>query len=197
MLETDGLTIDDVDVKVLPFPQMAIAFANKAIDAAIVIPPFHLDVARQRPRRQLQGPRRSGQAAPADDRGEHDQHRLGEGAIERSRNYYNAYLRGVRDYCNAYHGGKNRAAMIDLLIKTGTENRPEVLNKYPWPARDPNGRDQRREHARHAGLVQAEQVQQCAAAGGAARRYVLRRLCGAKLGPFVLENKDSKLAGCR
>src|SRR4030081_186434 len=32
MLETDGLTIADVDVKVLPFNQMAIAFANKAID---------------------------------------------------------------------------------------------------------------------------------------------------------------------
>src|ERR1700726_3060670 len=40
MLETDGLTIADVDIKVLPFNQMAIAFTNKAIDAAIVIPPF-------------------------------------------------------------------------------------------------------------------------------------------------------------
>src|SRR3954454_24539351 len=40
MLETDGLTIADVDVKVLPFPQMPIAFRNKAVDAGIVIPPF-------------------------------------------------------------------------------------------------------------------------------------------------------------
>src|ERR1700704_1877388 len=40
MLETDGLTLGDVDIKVLPFPQLAVAFANKAIDAAIVIPPF-------------------------------------------------------------------------------------------------------------------------------------------------------------
>src|SRR4030081_1523742 len=40
MLEPDGLTLNDVDVKVLPFPQMAVAFANKAIDAGIVIPPF-------------------------------------------------------------------------------------------------------------------------------------------------------------
>src|SRR5580704_617930 len=36
MLETDGLTIADVDIKVLPFNQMAIGFTNKAIDAAIV-----------------------------------------------------------------------------------------------------------------------------------------------------------------
>src|ERR1700694_4221626 len=40
LLEADGLTLADVDIKVLPFTQYAIAFANKAIDAAIVIPPF-------------------------------------------------------------------------------------------------------------------------------------------------------------
>ena len=40
MLEREGLTIADVEIKVIPFPQMAVAFANKAIDAAIVIPPF-------------------------------------------------------------------------------------------------------------------------------------------------------------
>jgi len=55
------------------------------------------------------------------------------------RNYYAAYLRGARDYCNAYHGGKDRAAMIDVLIKSGTENRPQLLHDYPWPARNPNG----------------------------------------------------------
>src|SRR6266851_9115550 len=40
LLETDGLSLNDVDIKVLPFTQYAIAFANKAIDAAIAIPPF-------------------------------------------------------------------------------------------------------------------------------------------------------------
>src|SRR5947209_766882 len=40
ILETEGLTIADVDVKVLPFPQMPVAFRNNAIDARIVIPPF-------------------------------------------------------------------------------------------------------------------------------------------------------------
>src|SRR5215470_12336650 len=37
LLETDGLTIADVDIKVMPFTQMAIAMRNKAVDAAIVI----------------------------------------------------------------------------------------------------------------------------------------------------------------
>ena len=86
---------------------------------------------------------------------------------------------------------------VDLLIKTGTENRPDVLNKYPWPARDPNGRiniesmlDMQAWYDRNKmsnanfpadRLVQTSYVQEAAQ----------------KLGPFVLENKDSKLSGCR
>src|SRR5499426_3248491 len=35
MLESDGLTITDVEIKVIPFTQYAVAFNNKAIDAAI------------------------------------------------------------------------------------------------------------------------------------------------------------------
>ena len=34
MLEREGLTITDVEIKVIPFPQMSVAFTNKAIDAA-------------------------------------------------------------------------------------------------------------------------------------------------------------------
>ena len=40
LLALGGLSINDVDLKVLPFPQYALAFANKAIDAGLVIPPF-------------------------------------------------------------------------------------------------------------------------------------------------------------
>ena len=44
-LSADGsilakLKLSDVDVKVLRFPQMGAALANKAIDAALLIPPF-------------------------------------------------------------------------------------------------------------------------------------------------------------
>ena len=40
MLEREGLTLADVDLKIFPFTQMGIAFKNKAIDAALLIPPF-------------------------------------------------------------------------------------------------------------------------------------------------------------
>ena len=44
MLETAGLTIADVDLKVLPFSQYALAFENKAIDAALAILPFTMQL---------------------------------------------------------------------------------------------------------------------------------------------------------
>src|SRR5262245_65268994 len=40
ILKTVGLGFKDVDLKFIPFGQVAVAFANKAIDAAFVIPPF-------------------------------------------------------------------------------------------------------------------------------------------------------------
>src|SRR5258708_28042909 len=40
MLDTAGVAISDVAVKIFPFTQMPVAFANQAIDAAVVIPPF-------------------------------------------------------------------------------------------------------------------------------------------------------------
>ena len=197
MLETDGLTIADVDVKVFPFTQMAIAFTNKAIDAAIVIPPFtsqFLDqgfgVAFKSPDDLVKPWPLTIAVAMINTDWAKPRHDL-------MRNYFTAYLRGVRDYCQAYHGGSNRAEMIQRLIRTGTETREDLLYKYPWPARDPNGRinvasmlDMQAWYIKNKftdAELPADRLVDTSYADFAV----------AKLGPFVLENKDSKLAGCR
>ena len=197
MLETDGLTIADVDIKVLPFNQMAIAFTNKAIDAAIVIPPFtsqFIDkgfaVSFKEPDDLVKPwPLTIAVAMINTDWAKPNRDLL--------RNYFTAYLRGVRDYCQAYHGGANRAELIQRLIRTGTETREELLYKYPWPARDPNGRinvasmlDMQawyRQNKFGSAQLPAERLADMSYADYAV----------AKLGPFVVENRDSKLAGCR
>ena len=197
MLETDGLTIADVDVKVLPFNQMALAFTNKAIDAAIVIPPFtsqFLDhgfaVSFKQPDDLVKPwPLTIAVAMINTDWAKPNRELL--------RNYFTAYLHGVRDYCQAYHGGANRAELIQRLIRTGTETRAELLYEYPWPARDPNGRinvdsmlDMQawyRQNKFSSAQLPAERLADTSFAGYAVQR----------LGPFVVENQDSKLAGCR
>jgi len=197
MLETEGLTINDVDVKVLPFTQMALAFTNKAIDAAIVIPPFTSQFLDQGHAVAFKDPDDLVKPHPmtiAVSMINTDWAKANDGVV---RAYYAAYLRGVRAYCNAYHGGKDRAAMIDLMIKSGTENRPQLLHNYPWPARNPNG------------MINTDSMLDMQSwyvkSKMSAQQFPLERLVQTtyireaveKNGPFTLENKDSKREGCR
>lgn len=197
ILETAGLKITDVDLKVLPFPQYAIAFANKAIDAALAILPFTIQL------------REKGFAVPfieSDAVVEPRPITISAAMINTdwarkntalAQHFFDAYLRGVRDHCQAYHGGSTRREIVDLLVKTGTERRPEILNDYPWPARDPDGKislESMRDIQTwyfHNGFitseVPSERLIDPTFAANATK----------KLGPFVLENTTSKLAGCR
>jgi NitT/TauT family transport system substrate-binding protein len=113
------------------------------------------------------------------------------------RNYFTAYLRGVRDYCQAYHGGSNRDEMIQRLIRTGVETRPELLYKYPWPARDPNGRINVDSMLDMQAWFRANKFSDANLPADRLVDASYTDYAVKKLGPFVLENKDSKLAGCR
>jgi len=189
--------VNDVDIKVIPFTQYSVAFANKAIDAVIVIPPFTAQL--------LDGGHAVAFKDPDDLVKPHpltiavsmintDWAKANQQVV---RNYYLAYLRGIRDYCQAYHGGAVRQAMIDLSIRTGTETRPELLHKYPWPARSPNG------GINIASMLdmQAWFVKSKMSSGElpAARLLDTSYVDYAveKLGPWQHENTQWKLAGCR
>jgi NitT/TauT family transport system substrate-binding protein len=197
LLETAGLTVADVEIKVIPFAQYSIGFANKAIDAALAIHPFTSQL------------RDLGLAVPFADSDELIEPRpitisvsmINTDWAKRNpdlvRSFYLAALRGARDYCQAYHGGAVRKEMIDLLVRSGTERRPEMLHQYTWPARDPNGRisvasmlDMQAWYVRNKYVrvpAPAERLVNLGYVEAAAQR----------LGPFVVESSDSKLPGCR
>jgi NitT/TauT family transport system substrate-binding protein len=197
MLETAGLQISDVDVKIFPFTQMALAFTNKAIDAAIVIPPFVSQFLDQGYALGFAEPDALVKPTPmtiAVIMTNTDWAKANPELIQR---YYTAYLRGVRDYCDAYHGAPIKNEIIDLLIRHGSERRPELLHKYPWPARSPNGR---------INTASMLDMQDWFVKNGFSRaklpaaRLVDARYADAavaKLGPYVPANPDSKLEGCR
>jgi NitT/TauT family transport system substrate-binding protein len=200
MLEREGLSIADVEVKVIPFPQMAVAFTNKAIDAAIVIPPFVWAFEDQKIALKF---------GEADDLIQPSPMTIAVIMVntdwakqnkELLNNYFIAWLRGARDYCQAFHAGPGspgRAEVIDALVKSGTERRPELLQKYPWPARSPNGL------VNTASMLDIQswflKNKMIAAQFPAERLMDLSYLQNAvqKLGPFTVANKDSKLPGCR
>lgn len=197
ILSTVGLGFKDVDLKFIPFGQVAVAFANKAVDAAFVIPPFAAQIVEQGLAAVMADPDDFVTPHPmtiavafinTDWAARND-------AL--AKRYFVAYMRGVRDYCNAYHGGPNRAEVIDMAIRTGIERRPEILHKYPWSARNPDGR------INVASMldIQAFFVQE----GLSLRNHPAEKLAtdayiehaNRALGPFALANTASTLAGCR
>jgi NitT/TauT family transport system substrate-binding protein len=140
MLETAGLTLKDVDVKYMPFPQMAVAFRNSAVDAAENIPPF-VNVGRE------QGLMTD--VASIDDTLK--PYPLAGIAYlintdwakknkEVAQKFFVAIARGTRDYCQAYHHGPNRDEILDIMIKYKVMSDRALLDRIPWQGRDPNGR---------------------------------------------------------
>jgi NitT/TauT family transport system substrate-binding protein len=197
ILETAGLTINDVDIKIIPFTQMGLALTNKAIDAAIVIPPFVWQFEEQKLAVPFADVDAIVQPQPMTIAVIMVNSEWARKNDTLMRNYMTAWLRGARDYCQAYHGGSTREAVINALMTSGTERRPELLHKYPWPARSPDGR------VNTASMldIQAWYVKNklVSKAFPAARLVDSSYIDAAvqKLGPFALEKKDSTLPGCR
>ena len=197
MLETEGLKISDVDVKVFPFTQMALAFNNKAIDAAITIPPFTAQLLDGGHAVNFKDPDDIVKPHPLTIAVSMVNTDFAKANRELMRNYYVAYLRGIRDYCQAYHGGAIRPAMIDLAMRTGTETRSELLHKYPWPARSPNGRVNMASMLDMQDWYVANKLSTAKLPPEKLLDLSYADYANKKLGPFALANKDSKTPGCR
>jgi NitT/TauT family transport system substrate-binding protein len=197
MLQKVGLTFRDVDLKFIPFPQVAIAFANKAVDAAFLIPPYTSQIVERNLGFEFADPDDFVTPHPLTIAVNFVNTDWAARNQQLVKDYYVAYMRGVRDYCQAYHHGPNRAELIDIAVRTGTEKRPEVLYQYPWVARNPDG------HINVASMLDIQNFfveERLALAKFPAERLVTSTYvdyANQKLGSFELINKDSKLSGCR
>jgi NitT/TauT family transport system substrate-binding protein len=197
LMETVGLKFEDVEVKNIPFGQYAVALKNKAVDGVLAIPPFTY---------ALEANHLAVPFAESDDLIEPRPMTIAVHLVNTDwakshqdllRKFYVAVTHGIRDYCNAYHHGSNRKALIDLLVSSKTETRPELLNKYPWPARNLNGKlnpesmlDIQDWYLKHKFITAKFPIEKLV-------DYSYSDYAQKQLGPFQLENKDSKLRGCR
>jgi NitT/TauT family transport system substrate-binding protein len=194
LLRTVGLTLKDTTVKVLPVPQLPVAFANKVIDAADVYAPMTHQLEQQGIATRLMDPDDVlTDMVVAVSIINTDWAAQKPSVVE---GFFHALLRGTRDYCQAYHGGSNRKEIEAIIVKTGIEKRPQIL-ALPWPSR------------RATGIVDPKAIRDVGdwyKANGFVKgdfprdrlvdnRFVER--ANAKLGPFVIENKASKQAGCK
>src|SRR5579883_163739 len=192
-----GLAYRDADIRFIPFAQMNVAFANKAIDAAFMIQPFASQAVDQGLGFVFADPDDFITPSPMTIAVSFVNTDWAAKNPELAQSFFLASLQGARDYCQAYHGGTNRNEVVDIAMRTGVEPRREMIDKYPWAARNPDGRV----NVESMLDIQKFFVQEHLAL----KEYPAERLvtqsysndAAAKLGPFVLQNPDDKLAGCR
>jgi NitT/TauT family transport system substrate-binding protein len=197
LMESVGMSVTDVEIKNIPFGQYAVALKNKAVDGVLAIPPFRYSIQTNNLAIPFAESDDIIKPAPMTIAVHLLNTEWAKGRKDLLNKFYVAMTRGIRDYCNAYHHGSNRKALIDLLLSSKTETRPDLLNKFPWPARNLTGK------LNPQSLLDIQDwfLQNKFTTA----KFPLERLVDYSyadyaqktLGPFQLENKDSKLAGCR
>ncbi len=140
ILESGGLTLKDVEQKFMPFPQIAIAFQNKAIDAGIMIPPLSEIVAAQGIAVKFIDSDDAIKVHPVLVSVKQVNTNWAAANPKAVRDFIHADLRATRDYCNAYHHAPNRPEIVAILAKYTDVKDPAQIEKMEWGARDPYGR---------------------------------------------------------
>jgi NitT/TauT family transport system substrate-binding protein len=137
MLKETGLKESDLDTQNLSFGDSFAALASGSVDAAYLIEPL-MQSAEQKgigkllirgdkmyPNQQvavlLYGPDFAAKRTAVAQR------------------FMIAYLKGVRDYNNAFRKNIDRAAIVSILSKNTSVKAPEVYEKMIMPGLDPNG----------------------------------------------------------
>jgi NitT/TauT family transport system substrate-binding protein len=196
ILESAGLSLNDVQTKVIPFAQMAVAFQTKAIDAGLAITPFNALLAKQEIAIAWIDADATVRPSPVMISASMFNADWAKRDPATAEAFFTALLRGVRDYCNAYHGGTWRPELLRLLVANGVSTSAELLDAIPWPARNPDG------YVRRESLAD---VQRWYATQGLVRTELpldqiadesFAREANRKLGAFRPEPADSTRAGC-
>jgi NitT/TauT family transport system substrate-binding protein len=131
------MSLADVDLVELSFPDMIPAFANGNIDAGLSTEPLTTLAADR------------GIALEWRDNGEYlpgvspavMSYAPGfmEGQPDAARRWMIAYLRGARDFNNAFKRGEGRADVVSILVKHTTVKDPGLYDRMGIATIDPNG----------------------------------------------------------
>ncbi len=197
VLGSAGLTFKDVDIKYISFPQMGIALQNGAVDAAVNVPPFGDLIIEKKLGINWIDTDDSLKPSPTSVVHYVINSDWAKQNVDLAHRLFVAMARGTRDYCQAYHHGKNREEVIAIMQKYGVAGDHDSLDKFPWQARDPNGK---------FNIDSVLDVQDWYFKDG----YIKKKLtaeelvdpsysaeAAKQLGAFEVANKDSKLGGCR
>jgi NitT/TauT family transport system substrate-binding protein len=197
MMLTAGLTLKDVNLKIIPFTQMGIAMKNGALDATLIIPPFAAKYEEQGLGYTLARPDDLVKPSPMTIAVTFVNTDWAKNNPETARNFYVAYMRGVRDYCMAYHKGPNRKEAVAIALKNGLAKSAADIEATEWTGRSLDGRvsvesimDMQKYY------VDSKMVKKPSTIEALYTDEYIKYANG-KLGPAPKMPESSKAAGCR
>ena len=158
MLEADGLTIKDVEIVHMSWPDMAPAFANKAIDAGAVVDPFLVQFEEKGLAYMLQRASDVLKSPPWEVAVLLYNNDWAKRSPRAANEFMVAYVKASRDMLDAI-AGKGRPEIVEILTKHTRVKDKALYDRMHWGHVDPNGavnrdslRDQQEWYVK-AGLV--------------------------------------------
>lgn len=136
-LKQAGLSLDDIDLKFLAYSDINIALANKSLDASVQIEPLVAAAVDKGIAVRVVG----------DDEIYPDQQSAAiyyspvfmEKYPEQAKGFMVAYVKGLRDYNDAFEKNKGKKEIIDILIKHTKIKEPEIYSKVVPVGLNPDG----------------------------------------------------------
>ena len=139
LMESEGLSIDDVQTISMAWPNMAPGMETKALDGGMVVEPF----AAQFSAKNISFPFKRAadfmKSPPLEvsvmlySKGWTDKN------PDQAKAFTLAYMKGVRDYFDAMKGGPKRAEVVDICVKYTSLKDKAMYDKMQWSYMDPNG----------------------------------------------------------
>jgi NitT/TauT family transport system substrate-binding protein len=139
LLESEGLSMKDVEIVHMPWPDMAAAFSNKAIDVGAIVEPFATQYEEKgfatvwkRASDVIKNPGWEIAVLFFNEDWARKNPRV-------ANDFMVAYLKGARDMMDAWNGGRNRAEVVDIMIKHTRVKDRALYDRMHWGFIDPNG----------------------------------------------------------
>ena len=137
-LKAAGLTLADIELLNLPYKDMNLAFANQGLDATVQIEPFVSQAVADRLAVRVEGndviyPDQQSAVmfySPV----------FVEKHPEAARKFMIAYVKGMRDFNDAFEHGKGKAALIELLVKAKVVKDAAIAEKMVPVGLHPDGK---------------------------------------------------------
>ncbi|HZP98509.1 MAG TPA: ABC transporter substrate-binding protein [Reyranella sp.] len=137
LMESEGLSIDDVQTISMSWPNMAPGMETKAIDGGTVVEPF----AEQFSNKNISFPFKRAadfMKPPLEVSVMLYSKTWADKNPDQAKAFTVAYLKGVRDYYDAMKGGPKRAEVIEICAKYTTLKDKAMYDKIQWSYMDPN-----------------------------------------------------------